>query len=63
MEFIKNTLKEITLEEDTLCNMFYDLFLFSKLKESEEDIKNGRVISLEESKERMRKKYANFYIK
>ena len=51
MDFIKKTLKKISLEEDTLYNMIYDLFLFAKLEESEEDIKNGRVISLEDLKE------------
>ena len=30
---------------------------------SKDDIKNGRVMSIEESKEKMRKKYANFHVK
>ena len=32
-------------------------------EKSNDDIKNGRVMSIEESKERMRKKYANFHVK
>ena len=46
-------------DEDTR----YALYLNSKLQRSQNDIKNGRVMTIEESKERMRKKYADFDIK
>ena len=41
----------------------YTLYLHSKLQKSQDDIKNGRVMTIEESKERMRKKYASFDVK
>ncbi len=54
-----NTLpNNITLDDST-----YTLYLHSKLNKSKNDIKNGRVITIDESKERMRKKYENFNIK
>ena len=34
-----------------------------ELLSAKDDIKNGRVMSIEESKEKMRKKYANFHVK
>lgn len=40
----------------------YTLYLHSKLQKSKEDIKKGNVITIEESKERMRKKYVSFDI-
>ena len=52
-----------TLPEDvTWDEAIYALYLHSKLCKSESDIKNGRVMTIEESKERMRKKYENFNI-
>lgn len=52
-----------TLPEDvTWDEAIYALYLHSKLFKSESDIKNGRVMTIEESKERMRKKYENFNI-
>ena len=46
--------------ETTLTDEKYLEYMHSKLKRSKDDIKKGRVISLEESKERIRKKYADF---
>lgn len=37
-------------------------YLKDKIKKSEEDIKNGRVMTIEESKERLRIKYEDCYI-
>ena len=51
-----NTLPDNTTWDDAT----YTLYIHSKLKKSQEDIKNGRVMTVEESKERMRKKYASF---
>ncbi len=62
MEFMKKTLNEINIQEDTLYNIIYDLFLFAGLKESEDDIKNGNVCTLEELKQHideLEAKYAN----
>lgn len=63
MDFIKQTLNEVNFKENTLYDFIYDLFFFAKLKESEDDIKNGRVMTIEESKERLRKEYENIDIK
>ncbi len=51
MEFIKTNINQISIKEDTLYDIIYNLFFFAKLKESEEDIKNGRVCTLEELRE------------
>ena len=59
---MKKTLNEINIQEDTLYNIIYDLFLFAGLKESEDDIKNGNVCTLEELKQHideLEAKYAN----
>ena len=48
MNFIKNTLNQVNLKNDTLYDIIYNLFFFAELKQSEEDIKNGKVCSLEE---------------
>lgn len=48
MDFIKTALNQIDLEEDTLYDMIYNLFLFAKIKESEENIKNNKVCTLDE---------------
>ena len=50
-----NTLPEDTTWDDAI----YTLYLHSKLQKSQ----NGRVMTIEESKERMRKKYASFDVK
>ena len=53
-----------TLPEDTTCDdAIYTLYLHSKLKKSQDNIKNGNIMTIEESKERMRKNFANFDIK
>lgn len=54
-----NTLPEDTTWDDAI----YTLYLHSKLKKSQDNIKNGNIMTIEESKERMRKNFANFDIK
>ena len=51
------------LDDTTWDEAIYTLYLHSKLQKSQEDIKNGRVMTVKESKERMRKKYASFDVK
>jgi hypothetical protein len=63
MDFMKKTLNQVNTQDNTLYDFIYDLVFFLSLKESEEDIKNGRVMTIEESKERMKKKYASFDVK
>lgn len=48
MEFLKKSLNKVNVQENTLYDIIYDLFLYAKLQESEEDIKNGRICILEE---------------
>lgn len=57
MNFVQNAFKTINLQDDSLYDFLYDMVLFIGLKKSEEDIKNGRVMTIEESKERMRVAY------
>lgn len=63
MDFIKNTVNQVNTQENTLYDYIYNLLFFISLKESEEDIKNGRVMTIEESKERLMQKYGNLTIK
>lgn len=50
----KNNLKKSkTLTEDELYNMYF----MEKLQQSIDDIENGRVMTIEEAKRRMREKY------
>lgn len=58
----KNTIVDI-LADETSENDEYIRYIYSKLAKSQDDIKNGRVMTIEESKERMRKKYASFNVK
>lgn len=60
MDFIKNTLNQIQVQEDTLYDIIYDLLLFAGLKESEDNIKNGNVCTLEELKNEMEAMYASY---
>lgn len=62
MDFMKQTLNQVNTQENTLYDFIYNLVFFISLKESEEDIKNGRVMTIEESKERLMKKYGNLNV-
>ena len=59
MDFMKKALTQVNVQENTLYNIIYDLFFFAELQESEEDIKKGRVCTLEELKAEMEAKYEN----
>ena len=48
MDFMKETLKQVNVQENSLYNFIYDLFFYAKLKESKDSIKNGKVCTLEE---------------
>jgi hypothetical protein len=63
MDFMKMALSQVNTEENTLYDYIYNLFFFMSLKESEDDIKNGRVMSIEESKKRLMQKYDSINIK
>ena len=60
MDFMKKTIKKINLKENTLYDFIYDLIFYAELQESEEDIKNGRVCSLEELSTEMEATYESY---
>lgn len=62
MDFMKKTLSQVNTQENTLYDFIYNLVFFISLKESEDDIKNGRVLTIEESKARLMQKYGNLNI-
>lgn len=62
MDFMKKTLSQVNTQENTLYDFIYNLVFFISLKESEDDIKNGRVMTIEESKARLIQKYGNLNI-
>ncbi len=59
MDFMKKTLNQVDVHENTLYNIIYDLFFFAKLQESEDNIKNGKVCTLEELKQHIVSKMEN----
>lgn len=62
MDFMKKTLNQVDVHENTLYNIIYDLFFFAKLQESEENIKSSKTCTLEELKQHideLEAKYAN----
>jgi hypothetical protein len=60
MDFIKKTLNQVNSTENTLYDVIYNLIFFAKLEESEDDIKNNRVCTLEELKNEMEAKYESY---
>ncbi|MFR8116111.1 MAG: hypothetical protein ACLVAK_03775 [Clostridia bacterium] len=62
MEFLIKSLNKVNAQENTLYDIIYDLFFYAKLQESEEDIKNGRICTLEELRQHineLEEKHAN----
>ena len=62
MEFLKKSLNKVNVQENTLYDIIYDLFFYAKLQESEEDIKNGRICTLEDLRQHineLEEKHAN----
>ena len=62
MEFLKKSLNKVNVQGNTLYDIIYDLFFYAKLQESEEDIKNGRICTLEELRQHineLEEKHAN----
>lgn len=62
MEFMKETLNQSDIQGNTLYDFIYNLVFFTSLKESEEDIKKGRILTVEESKEMLRREYKGLNI-
>lgn len=62
MDFMKETLNQVNVQENSLYNFIYDLFFYAKLQESKDSIKNGKVCTLEELRQHideLEAKYAN----
>lgn len=62
-EYFKKYGKDETtmnLKNNTLYDIIYELFFFKALEESKEDIKNGRVITLEELNKEMEAVYESY---
>ena len=67
MEFLKKSLNKVNVQENTLYDIIYDLFFynFSPMKFNiriEENIKNGRICTLEELRQHineLEEKHAN----
>ena len=57
IEVVNNMPDNATVEE-----IIYNIFFQVKLAKSEEDIKNGRVMTIEESKKRLEELYENYNI-
>ena len=57
IDIMKKTLNQVNTQENTLYDFIYNLVFFISLKESEDDIKNGRVMTIEESKARLMQEY------
>ena len=62
MDFIKKTLNQVNLQENTLYDFIYNLVFFMSLKESEENIKNGKVMTIEETKEKLMQEYEYLHL-
>ena len=60
MDFMKKTLNKVNVQKNTLYDIFYDLFFFAELQESEDDIRNGRVCTLDELKAEMEARYESY---
>ena len=57
MDFMKKTLIQVNVLENNLYDFIYNLVFFMALEESKDDIKNGKVMTIEESKARLMQKY------
>ncbi len=60
MDKISELLKKSKTDDGTFLDALYNLYVFIGMTKGIEDIRNGRYWTLEESKERMRKKYENY---
>ena len=60
MDKICELLKKSKTDDGTFLDALYNLYVFIGMTKGVEDIRNGRYMTLEESKERMRKKYESY---
>lgn len=57
---IVKLLENAPTDDGTLYSSIYDLYVFIGLAKGVDDMRNGRGMTLEESRKRMMKKYANY---
>ena len=60
MEQITKLLEEKTIDSESIYDLLYNLHFWMNLSESEEDIKNGRIITLDEFDREMEAKYESY---
>ena len=60
MDKISELLKKSKTDDGTFLDALYNLYVFIGMTKGIEDIRNGRYMTLEESKEMMRKKYESY---
>lgn len=60
LQKISELLKQSKSDDGTFLDALYNLYLFIGITKSMDDIKNGNVMTVEESKERMMQKYESY---
>lgn len=60
MDFMKKTLNQMNTQNNTLYDFIYNLLFYAALQESEEDIENDKVYTLEEVEAEMEAKYESY---
>ena len=60
IESISELLKKSKSDDGTFLDALYNLYLFIGITKGVDDIKNGKGMTIEESKERIMQKYENY---
>ncbi len=60
LDIISELLKQSKSDDGTFLDALYNLYLFIGVTKSMNDIKNGNVMTVQESKERMIQKYESY---
>lgn len=60
LDKISELLKQSKSDDGTFLDALYNLYLFIGVTKSMNDIKNGNVMTVQESKERMMQKYESY---
>lgn len=61
-KIIRMLKEDESIDNDSIYDLLYLLYFHMALMQSTEDFLNGNVLTIEESKELMRKQHTNFYI-
>ena len=60
LEKISELLKKSESDDGTFLDALYNLYIFIGITKSMEDISEGKIMTIEESKERMMQKYESY---